>query len=117
MQNPRPFLENGTVENTLCRAKPNLALFWCCRTLLLQARDWDEYAAVREAQSERFQYVNEQGKGQLDWEDFRYIVEHRLNHRDTPADLLQAFKVCRGSVASLMSCPESVPFAGCLIGK
>jgi calmodulin len=56
-------------------------------------RDWDEYAQVRETASERFQYVNEQGKGQLDWEDFRFIVEHRLAHRDTPADLLQAFKV------------------------
>jgi calmodulin len=56
-------------------------------------RDWDEYAQVRETQAERFQYVNEQGKGQLDWEDFRFIVEHRLAHRDTPADLLQAFKV------------------------
>lgn len=60
-----------------------------------QVRDWDEYIQERENQSERFQYVNEQGKGQLDWEDFRYIVLHRLKNRDTKADILQAFKASR----------------------
>ena len=48
---------------------------------------------IRETQPERFQYVNDQGKGQLDWGDFKFIVEHRLQNRDTPQDLLQAFKV------------------------
>ena len=57
---------------------------------------------VRETQPERFQYVNDQGKGQLDWGDFKFIVVHRLQNRDTPQDLLQAFKV--GDVATFRTC-------------
>ena len=79
------------VATTTCASLARVIYFLC--VCAWQARDWDEFAEVREQQSARFQYLNDQHKGDVDWGDFRFIVEHRLKHRDTPADLLQAFKV------------------------